>query len=128
MKIALLCFWIVITRIGYYFLIQGSHSGLYYIQISNLKDICQYLCFAGFLLLLYDKQQFKRLRYLIIFVIAYCLSFSILMLYPFLGSDSRDYSDQLLLAFNLFWTAAMAILFLFLVFSTDQFSIKKVSA
>ncbi|MEB0261045.1 MULTISPECIES: hypothetical protein [unclassified Mucilaginibacter] len=127
MKIALLCFWIVITRIGYYFLIQGSHSGLYYIQMSNLKDICQYLCFAGFLLLLYDKQQFKRLRHLIIFVIAYCLSFSILMLYPFLGSDDRDYSDQLLLAFNLFWTAAMAIMFLFLVFSTDQFSTKKIS-
>ncbi len=111
MKIALLCFWIVITRIGYYFLIQGSNSGLYYIQMSNLKDICQYLGFAGFLLLLYNKQQSKRLRHLIIFVIAYCLSFSILMWYPFLGSDARDYSDQLLFAFNLFWAAALAIMF-----------------
>ena len=128
MKIAVLCFWIMLTRIGYNFLIQGSHSGLYYIQMSNLKDICQYLGFAGFLLLLYNKHQPVRVRYLVIFAITYCLSFSFVMLYPFLGGEARDYSDNFLFAFNLFWAVAIAIMFLFLVFSTDQFSTEKVSA
>lgn len=127
MKIAVLCFWIILTRVGYNFLIQGSHSGLYYIQMSNLKDICQYLGIAGFLLVLYNKQLATKIRYLIIFTAVYCLTFACVMFYPFLDGEARSNSDQFLFAFNLFWAAAMAIMLLFLVFSTDQFSTKKIS-
>ncbi|MFD0766036.1 hypothetical protein ACFQZI_14330 [Mucilaginibacter lutimaris] len=127
MKIGILCFWIILTRVGYNFLIQGTHNGLYYIQMSNLKDICQYLGIAGFLMMVYNRQLSFKIRYLIIFTAVYCLTFACVMLYPFFGGEARSNSDQFLFAFNLFWAFAMAIMLLFLVFASDEFSTKRIS-
>ncbi|RYU90561.1 hypothetical protein EWM62_07860 [Mucilaginibacter terrigena] len=125
MKIIILCFWVILTRIGYYFLIQGSHDGLYYIKMSNLKDICQYLAVAGFLLIGYNKQSPRKIRHVIIFALVYCLSFACIMLYPFLGGDISSSSEPILFAFNAFWAYALAAMLLYVIFSSDQFSIKK---
>jgi hypothetical protein len=125
MKIALLCFWIVLTRVGYYFLIQGNHDGLYYMQMSNLKDISQYLGIAGLLLVSYNKQFSAKIRYAIIFTIIYCLSFSCIMLYPFLGTDLKRSNESVLLIFNMFWACASIILFLYVIFEPEKFSIKE---
>ncbi|QHS55652.1 hypothetical protein GWR56_08910 [Mucilaginibacter sp. 14171R-50] len=125
MKIIILCFWVIITRIGYYFLIQGSHNGLYYIQMSNLKDICQYLAVAGFLLICYKRQLARKIRHVIIFALVYCLSFAVIMLYPFLGGDISSGSESTLFVFNSFWAYASAALLLYLVFSSDDFSTKQ---
>jgi hypothetical protein len=124
MKIVILCFWVVLTRIGYYFLIQGTHPGLYYIQMSNLKDISQFLAIAVFLFLYYNRQLPTKIRYVIIFAIVYCLSFACIMLYPFMSSDFRIISESFLFAYNAFWAYAVAAMFLYLVFASDSFSIK----
>ena len=124
MKIALLCFWIVLTRIGYYFLIQGSHDGVYYVQMSNLKDISQYLGVAGLLFLCYSKQLTPKIRYAIIFTIVYCLSFACIMLYPFFGSDLNRGNESVMLIYNIFWVCALAVLMLYVIFEPDKFSTK----
>lgn len=128
MRIALLCFWIVLSRVAYYFLIQGSHSGLYYIQMGNLKDICQYIGIAGCLFLLYKRPISPRFKYVIMMAVAYCLSFACIMLYPFLNGEARSNSEQFLFAFNLFWALASVAMFLFMLFYTEQFATKKVSS
>ena len=125
MKIAILCFWIILTRVGYYFLIQGSHDGLYYVQMNNLKDISQYLGVAGLLFLCYNKQYAAKLRHVIIFTIVYCVSFGCLMLYPFFGPESRANIDPILLVYNIFWACALAILLIYLIFDSDKFSVKR---
>ncbi|MFA6248311.1 MAG: hypothetical protein WC615_15340 [Mucilaginibacter sp.] len=124
MKVAILCFWIILTRVGYYFLIQGSHDGVYYVKISNLKDICQYLGIAGLLFLYYNKQLIPKIRYIIIFTIIYCLSFSFIMLYPFLGSDSNKGIEPILLTYNIFWVCALVVLFIYVAFDSEKFSVK----
>lgn len=125
MKIAILCFWIILTRVGYYFLIQGTHDGGYYVQMSNLKDISQYLGIAGLLFLYYNKQLAAKIRYAIIFTITYCLSFSCVMLYPFLGRDLISSNEPILLTFNIFWACALVVMFIFVVFESERFSVKK---
>lgn len=124
MKIALLCFWIVLTRVGYYFLIQGSHDGLYYMQMSNLKDICQYLGVAGLVFLCYNKQLAPKIKYVIIFTVIYCVSFACVMLYPFLSADLRGTSASVMLSYNIFWACALGILMLYVIFEPDKFSTK----
>jgi hypothetical protein len=125
MKIALLCFWIILTRVGYFFLIQGSHNGMYYVQMSNLKDISQYLGIAGFLFLSYNKQLSPKIRYVIIFTVVYCISFACVMLYPFLGPDVSSSSEPVLLIYNIFWACALAVLILYVIFEPDKFSTKE---
>lgn len=124
MKIAILCFWIILTRVGYYFLIQGSHNGMYYLQMSYLKDISQYLGVVGLLLLYYNKQLPPKIRYVIIFTIVYCLSFACVMLYPFLGPDVSSSSEPVLLTFNIFWACALVVLFIYIAFESEKFSVK----
>lgn len=124
MKITLLCFWIILTRVGYYFLIQGNHDGLYYMQMSNLKDISLYLGVAGLVFQCYSKQLAPKIRYVIIFTVTYCVSFACIMLYPFLGSDLRKGSESIMLIYNIFWACALAILALYVIFDTDKFSTK----
>jgi hypothetical protein len=125
MRIAILCFWIILTRVGYYFLIQGSHNGLFYVQMSNLKDISQYLGFACFLFMFYNKQLPVKIRYIVIFTIAYCVSFACVMLYPFLGPDVRSSSEPILLTYNIFWVCALVVLFIYIIFESEKFSVKK---
>jgi magnesium-transporting ATPase (P-type) len=124
MKIAILCFWIILTRVGYYFLIQGTHEGLYYMQMSNLKDICQYLGVAGLLFLCYNKQIAPKMRYVIIFTIIYCLSFACIMLYPFFGPDVRRSNESVMLTYNVFWACALAVLIIYIAFDSEKFSTK----
>jgi hypothetical protein len=125
MKIAILCFWIILTRVGYYFLIQGTHEGLYYMQMSNLKDICQYLGVIGLLLLFYNKQLSPKIRCVIIFTIVYCLSFAGIMLYPFFGPEVRRSNESFLFTFNIFWVCALIVLFIFIAFESEKFSTKE---
>jgi len=125
MKIVILCFWVILTRIGYYFLIQGTHPGLYYIQMSNLKDISQFLAIAVFLFLYYDRQLPTKIKRVIIFAIVYCLSFTCIMLYPFMSSDLRVISESFLFAYNVFWAYVLAALLLYTVFNSDKFSTKR---
>ena len=125
MKIVILCFWVILTRIGYYFLIQGTHPGLYYIQMSNLKDISQFLAIAVFLFLYYDRQLPTKIKRVIIFAIVYCLSFTCIMLYPFMSSDLRVNSESFLFAYNVFWAYVLAALLLYTVFNSDKFSTKR---
>ena len=125
MKIVILCFWVILTRIGYYFLIQGTHPGLYYIQMSNLKDISQFLAIAVFLFLYYDRQLPTKIKRVIIFAIVYCLSFACIMLYPFMSSDLRVISESFLFAYNVFWAYVLAALLLYTVFNSDKFSTKR---
>jgi hypothetical protein len=125
MKIVILCFWVILTRIGYYFLIQGTHSGLYYIQMSNLKDISQFIAIAVFLFLYYDRQLPIKIKRVIIFAIVYCLSFACVMLYPFMSNDLRAISESFLFAYNVFWAYILAALFLYTVFNSDKFSTKR---
>ena len=125
MKIVILCFWVILTRIGYYFLIQGTHPGLYYIQMSNLKDISQFLAIAVFLFLYYDRQLPIKIKRVIIFAIVYCLSFTCIMLYPFMSSDLRVISESFLFAYNVFWAYVLAALLLYTVFNSDKFSTKR---
>ncbi|GGH18601.1 hypothetical protein [Mucilaginibacter phyllosphaerae] len=124
MKIIVLCFWIILTRVGYFFLIQGNHDGLYYMKMNNLKDISQYLIVATFLALYYHKQLSAKIKQLIVFTIVYCLSFTCIMLYPFMGSEFRGNSEPFLIAYNAFWAYAVAAMFLYIVFSSDKFSTK----
>jgi hypothetical protein len=125
MKIAILCFWIILTRVGYYFLIQGTHDGLYYMKMGNLKDISQYLGVAGLLFLFYNKQLASKIRYVIIFSVIYCLSFAFIMLYPFLGPESIKNNETFLSIFNVFWACALLVLFIYFVFESERFSVKK---
>lgn len=125
MKIVILCFWVILTRIGYYFLIQGTHPALYYIQMSNLKDISQFLAIAVFLFLYYDRQLPTKIKRVIIFAIVYCLSFTCIMLYPFMSSDLRVISESFLFAYNVFWAYVLAALLLYTVFNSDKFSTKR---
>ena len=125
MKIVILCFWVILTRIGYYFLIQGTHPGLYYIQMSNLKDISQFLAIAVFLFLYYDRQLPTKIKRVIIFAIVYCLSFTCIMLYPFMSRDLRVISESFLFAYNVFWAYVLAALLLYTVFNSDKFSTKR---
>ena len=125
MRIAIFCFWIILTRVGYYFLIQGSHNGLFYVQMSNLKDISQYLGIAGLLFLYYNKQLAPKIRYVIIFTIAYCVSFACVMLYPFLGPDVSSSSEPILFTYNIFWACALIVLFIYIAFESEKFSVKK---
>lgn len=125
MKIVILCFWVILTRIGYYFLIQGTHPGLYYIQMSNLKDISQFLAIAVFLFLYYNRQLPTKIKRVIIFAIVYCLSFACIMLYPFMSSDVRVISESFLFAYNVFWAYVLAALLLYTVFNSDKFSTKR---
>ncbi|WP_354428201.1 MULTISPECIES: hypothetical protein [unclassified Mucilaginibacter] len=96
--------------------------------MSNLKDICQYLGIAGCLFLLYKRQLSAPIRYLIVLAVAYCISFACVMLYPFLDGEARSNSDQFLFAFNIFWAVASSVMFLFMIFYTEQFSTKNVSS
>lgn len=125
MKIIVLCFWVILTRVAYFFLIQGDHDALYYMQMGNLKDISQYLSAAFFLTICYNDQLSAKVRQLIVFTIAYCGSFAVIMLYPFLGSEFRANSDTFLITYNVFWAYALAAMFLYIVFGSDKFSIKK---
>lgn len=125
MKIAILCFWIILTRIGYYFLVQGSHDAVYYVKVSNLKDIGQYLGIAGLLFLYYNKQLAPKLRYVITFTIVYCISFACIMMYPFFGPDSRKGIEPVLLTYNIFWACALVVLFIFIAFESEKFSTKE---
>ncbi|MCQ6960023.1 hypothetical protein [Mucilaginibacter aquariorum] len=92
--------------------------------MSNLKDISQFLAIAVFLFLYYDRQLPIKIKRVIIFAIVYCLSFTCIMLYPFMSSDLRVISESFLLAYNAFWAYAVAAMFLYLVFASDNFSIK----
>jgi len=125
MRIAILCFWIILTRVGYYFLIQGSHSGLFYVQMSNLKDISQYLGVAGLLFCYYNKQLTPKIRYVIIFTIVYCVSFACVMLYPFLGPEISSSSEPILFTYNIFWACALVVLLIYTAFESEKFSVKK---
>jgi uncharacterized membrane protein SpoIIM required for sporulation len=124
MKIAILCFWIILTRVGYYFLIQGTHDALYYMKMSNLKDISQYLGVAGLLFVYYNKQLAPKIRHIIIFSVTYCLSFACIMLYPFLGPESIKNNETFLSMFNMFWACALLVLFIYFVFESERFSVK----
>ncbi|MBD1387536.1 hypothetical protein IDJ75_19785 [Mucilaginibacter rigui] len=124
MKIAILCFWIILTRVGYYFLIQGTHDGGYYLQMSNLKDISQYLGIAGILFLCYNKQLAPKMRYVIIFTIIYCVSFACIMMYPFLGPDSRKGIEPILLTYNTFWACALVAMLIYIAVDSEKFSVK----
>lgn len=125
MRIAILCFWIILTRVGYYFLIQGSHNGLFYVQMNNLKDISQYLGISGLLFCFYNKRLSPKIRYVIIFTIAYCISFACVMLYPFLGPGISGSSEPILFTYNMFWACALVVLFLFIALESEKFSVKR---
>jgi hypothetical protein len=98
---------------------------MYYVQMSNLKDISQYLGIAGFLFLSYNKQLSPKIRYVIIFTVVYCISFACVMLYPFLGPDVSSSSEPVLLIYNIFWACALAVLILYVIFEPDKFSTKE---
>jgi hypothetical protein len=61
----------------------------------------------------------------IIFAIVYCLSFTCIMLYPFTGAEYRANSEQFLFIYNSFWGYASAALFIYVILSSDNFTLKK---
>ena len=124
MKITALCLWIVLTRVAYYFLIQGPHDGLFFLKMNGLKDIAQYLGFAGFLLVTFDYKLSFKIKVAVIFALVYCTSFACIMLYPFMGSEYTNNSEQFLFIYNSFWVYATAALLIYLIFVSDKFSVK----
>ena len=112
MKMIATCCLFLISRQLYFFAIQGSHSDLYYLTCNNLKDISQYLCI--YLLLSQVHTISPKALILMKYAKLYCLSFAVLMFYPFLPEAFRDmYIYPILLSYNMFWLLLLTALLLY---------------
>ena len=111
--LALLGLFIIGSRVGFFYAIQGSHGGLFYLKANNLKDISQYLVISALFIMVLRYEKGNYLNIIYYAVITYCWTFSILLVYPFLSTEIATHIKPVLEAYNKIWSIVFTALFLY---------------
>lgn len=104
----------ILFRSVYYCLLQGSHEGLYYLRLDNVREAVQYSTVG--ILLLFNKKKTGCGNTFIQFGATFCFSISVLMMYPFLPETIAGHAGIMLTSFYTIWSLIGIALVVYFIF------------